>query len=86
MSRDAVWDTFVFARSRLSVISTRWATADVQAYNQRRIIWKNCEPPPVEKVASMEERVSAGSYLPDSSFVADLAASARRTRLGDFIR
>jgi hypothetical protein len=27
-----------------------------------------------------------GSYLPDSSFLADLAASARRTRLGEFIR
>lgn len=35
----------------------RWATADVQACNQRRIIWKDWEPPPVEKVAVMEARV-----------------------------
>jgi hypothetical protein len=35
-----------------------WATADVQRRNQRRFIWKNSKPPPVEKVTVMEERVA----------------------------
>ena len=35
----------------------RWATAKEQAYNQRRFIWKDEEPPPVEKVKVMEARV-----------------------------
>jgi hypothetical protein len=35
----------------------RWATEEVQFYNQRRFLWKDTEPPPVEKVKAMEVRV-----------------------------
>jgi hypothetical protein len=37
--------------------NTRWASAKVQAYNQRRFIWRDTTPPPVEKVGVMEARV-----------------------------
>jgi len=35
----------------------RWATAEVQHYNQRRFIWKDVPPPLVEKVTEIEQRV-----------------------------
>jgi hypothetical protein len=35
----------------------RWATKDVQIHNQRRFIWKDTAPPPIEKVTVMNERV-----------------------------
>lgn len=45
-------------QSHYSPVNCRWSTDDVQRCNQRRIIWKDSEPPPVEKVAVMEERVA----------------------------
>lgn len=35
----------------------RWADVDTQVHNQSRFIWKNCPPPPVEKVREMERRI-----------------------------
>lgn len=35
----------------------RWATPKEQQWNQRRFIWKDSTPPPVEKVRAMEARV-----------------------------
>jgi hypothetical protein len=35
----------------------RYATKTEQRYNQRRIIFKDCTPPPVEKITVMEGRV-----------------------------
>ena len=35
----------------------RWATAKVQSENQSRWIWRNCPPPPVEKIREMERRI-----------------------------
>jgi hypothetical protein len=36
----------------------RWATRKEQVHNQRRFIWKDTTPPPVEKVRKMEARVN----------------------------
>jgi hypothetical protein len=35
----------------------RWATPQVQTENQRRFLWKDFAPPPVEKIREMELRV-----------------------------
>ena len=35
----------------------RWATPLEQRYNQRRIVFKDTTPPPVEKITVMNERV-----------------------------
>jgi hypothetical protein len=35
----------------------RWATPEIQSVNQRRFLWKDCAPPPVEKVRVMEARI-----------------------------
>ncbi len=37
----------------------RWADAKEQDNNQRRIIWKHAEAPPVEDYAAMEARIEA---------------------------
>jgi hypothetical protein len=36
----------------------RWATWDEQGNNQRRFRWRNCVPPPVEKIRETEARVN----------------------------
>lgn len=35
----------------------RWADSATQCSNQSRYIWRNCPPPPVEKVREMERRI-----------------------------
>ena len=35
----------------------RWATAKVQGENKGYLIWKHVEPPPIEEVAAMEQRI-----------------------------